>query len=252
MLHRYNDGSVLRTMTAKELIDIPVWKGNRVLDAVHANAIKQAIGRDVRLLDSSNFSIVSYHETTASGESILQRYLIDGQHRASVIRDYYRTTVCEPDFTVTVREKSVESETEAVEYFNVLNNVKPQHWKTDPNQIVNKYIVALEKQFNTDKKSLLIRPTAKRPYLSSDKLRDEMLKNITGLKGTADDVAKFVAAAVNENKTVLTRLEMASLSATKDQQLIERALKAKFALAYETQLPWISKITAAVAAAPIN
>jgi len=228
-------------MSAKELATIPVWMGNRVLDTKHAATIKTAVGSNVSLLDS-NFSIIKYNETTASGEHVMQRYLIDGQHRASVIRDHYRDTVCEADFVVTVREKTVETETDAVDYFNALNNVKPQHWKTDPKLIVNRYMVGLEKQFNTNKKCMLIRPNAKRPYLSSDKLRDELMRHVVGLKGSAEDVSKFVSDAVRENSLLLRNLELLSLSSSKDSLLIDRVIKTKFALAFDTSFGWITKI----------
>ena len=121
MLHVYNDGSKLLKMSAKELISIPIWKGNRILDTAHAEHIKAAIGSDVKKLDS-NYCIIQYTEPNADGVPVIQRYLIDGQHRASVVRDFFRDTLCEPDFFVTVREKGVESESDAVDYFNAINN----------------------------------------------------------------------------------------------------------------------------------
>jgi len=244
MLHKYNDGSTLIIMSAKELITIPVWKGNRILDNEHATNIKMAIGDNIRLLDS-NYSIVRYEETTASGDILTQSYLIDGQHRASVIREYYRDTVCEPDFTLTVREKIVETESDAVEYFNALNNVKRQFWKTDPNLIVNKYIQAMEKKYNTNTKTPLIRPKAHRPYLSSDKLRDVLLKCSGFLKNSNDDIAKFVKLSAKENVSILNNLEMRLLSFDKNKTTIEKALQVKFGLAYDTDLNWIKTIVQA-------
>ena len=244
MLHKYNDGSTLIIMSAKELITIPVWKGNRILDNEHATNIKMAIGDNIRLLDS-NYSIVRYEETTASGDILTQSYLIDGQHRASVIREYYRDTVCEPDFTLTVREKIVETESDAVEYFNALNNVKRQFWKTDPNLIVNKYIQAMEKKYNTNTKTPLIRPKAHRPYLSSDKLRDVLLKCSGFLKNSNDDIAKLVKLSAKENVSILNNLEMRLLSFDKNKTTIEKALQVKFGLAYDTDLNWIKTIVQA-------
>lgn len=241
MLHQYNDGSILIAMSAKELITIPVWKGNRILDQEHATAIKNAVGSEIRMLDS-NYCIVRYEELATSGEPVVQTYLIDGQHRASVIRDYYRDTICEPDFTVTVREKRVESETDAVDYFNILNNVKRQSWTKDPNLIVNKYIQALEKQFNTNKKSHLIRPKGHRPYLSSEKLREVLNKYVALLRNTNDEVDKFVKSAVKQNESILSSLEIRALTADKNKMLMDKAISAKFGLAYESDLSWIQRI----------
>ena len=228
-------------MSAKELIHIPVWKGNRTLDKAHAETIKKSVGSDICNLDS-NYSIVSYEEQTADGESVIQTYLIDGQHRASVVRDFYKDTICEPDFTVTVREKHVDSEADAVEYFNILNNVKRQHWETDPNLIVNKYISSLEKQFNVNKKCLLIRPKGHRPYLSSDKLREVLMTHSSLLKNTNEFIAKFVREAVRKNDMLVNRLSIAVLSEDKNKTLMDKALTVKFALAYSPELPWIREI----------
>ena len=136
----------------------------------------------------------------------------------------HRDTVCEPDFTLTVREKIVETESDAVEYFNALNNVKRQFWKTDPNLIVNKYIQAMEKKYNTNTKTPLIRPKAHRPYLSSDKLRDVLLKCSGFLKNSNDDIAKFVKLSAKENVSILNNLEMRLLSFDKNKTTIEKAL----------------------------
>ena len=241
MLHTYSDGSKLMKISAKELISIPTWKGNRILDLEHAARIKAAVGSEVKNLDS-NFSIIQYVEPNAEGKPIVQRYLIDGQHRASVVRDFFRETLCEPDFLVTVREKTVDSESDAVEYFNVINNVKRQHWKTDPMLIVNRYIQEIERRLNTLKKSPLVRCNGKRPYLSSDRLREVLLKHADKLKLSADEITKFLDAMGRENTAMLKSLEVESLSGGKNHGLIERALAVKFALAYYGDLPWIGRI----------
>lgn len=241
LLHTYNDGSSLLKMTARELTAVPIWKGNRILDVEHAARIKAAIGSNVNKLDS-NFSIIQYNEMSADGVPVVQRYLIDGQHRASVLRDFYKDTICEPDFFVTVREKTVESESEAVEYFNAINNVKRQHWKTDPVLIVNKYILEFEKLFNMNKKSPLIRCNGKRPYLSSDKLRDVLLKHADNLTFSTEEVIRFVGAAKDQNTLMLKALEIEGLSPGKNKAMIERALSIKFALSYNPELPWIERI----------
>ena len=241
MLHVYNDGSKLLKMSAKELISIPIWKGNRILDTAHAEHIKAAIGSDVKKLDS-NYCIIQYTEPNADGIPVVQRYLIDGQHRASVVRDFFRDTLCEPDFFVTVREKGVESESDAVDYFNAINNTKRQHWKTDPAMIVNRYIQEIERRFNTNKKAPLVRCNGKRPYLSSDRLREALLKVADRLKMTTEDITKFVDAAWAANGAMLKSLEVESLSGGKNQAMLERALALKFALAYYPDLPWIRRV----------
>ena len=211
------------------------------MDLEHAARIKAAIASDVKKLDS-NYSVIQYVEPNADGAPVVQRYLIDGQHRASVVRDFFRDTLCEPDFTVTVREKTVESESDAVDYFNAINNVKRQHWKTDPILIVNKYIQRIEQRLNTNKKSPLVRCNGKRPYLSSDRLREGLLKYADRLRGSEEEITRFLDAMVRENTAMLKSLEVESVANQNNRALIERALAVKFALAYAPHLPWIARI----------
>jgi hypothetical protein len=241
LLHTYSDGSKLITLSAKELISIPTWKGNRILDLEHAGRIKAAIASDVKMLDS-NYSIIQYVEPNVDGAPVVQRYLIDGQHRASVVRDFFRDTLCEPDFTVTVREKTVESESDAVDYFNAINNVKRQYWKTDPMLIVNRYIQEIERFLNTNTRSPLVRCNGKRPYLSSDRLREGLLKYAENLKSSDEELRKFLDGIVRENDIILKSLEVESLSNGKNRALIERTIHIQFALAYYSDLPWIGRI----------
>jgi len=240
MLHQYSDGSILRLMSTSELVAIPIWKGQRILDQEHAAAIKAAVGSKINSLDSG-YSIVKYNEETADGKMVLSSYLIDGQHRASVVRDFYSSTFCEPHFHVTVREKTVESESEAIHYFNTINNVKAQQWKMDTNLLINNYIIALEKAFNVHKKCPLIRAgTTVRPYLSSTELRVAFQAQKELLKTSADDVAEFILRVEKYNTSKVSEFEIeTAYDAVKDKKLKERAVLASFALAYDTKLRWV-------------
>jgi len=226
-------------MNAKHLIKIPIWMGNRTLDKEHSAQIRDAVPR-VSLLDSG-YRIVKYNETNAAGMPVLQSYLIDGQHRAEVLREHFLSSLCEPDFEVVVTEKVVESETEAIEYFNAINNVKPQQWRTDPAILVNKYISELERVFNT-KKPGFIRTSTNRPYLGVDKLRE-------ALKAVADDLAQdttqihaFCQRAVAKNKEMIEHALVLSLANTKDSKFYERAADVGFMLAVDPKLPWIREL----------
>jgi len=191
MLHKYSDGSILRVISSRELVAIPIWKGQRILDKEHAMQIKKSIGDNISSLDSG-FSIIKYNEETTDGRIIESSYLIDGQHRASVIRDYYDSTVCEPDFPVTVIEKTVKTESDAIGYFNKINNVKAQQWKIDPNLLINNYIAALETAFVSKKCPLIRNGSTTRPYISTDSLRQAFSNNIHLLKNNPLDIQVFI------------------------------------------------------------
>ena len=228
-LHTYSDGSILRIMDASALIHIPIWKGNRHLDPVHVKNIKEST--KAYLLDSG-YKIIQYEE-----DGIQKSYLIDGQHRVSVIIDYFKTKTIEDeyfenpikDFKVTVTEITVSSESEAIDYFNKINNVKPVQYQEDPNLIINTYIQGFEKRFPGMCK-------IKRPYLSTDKLRDTLTLHIDSLKKLSID--DFIKECNRQNKIMIEHIK--TIRRKKDENLIKRMIELDFALAWD--LKWIDSI----------
>jgi len=241
MLHTFNDGSVLRTMTAKELVKIPVWHGQRTLDKAHAAKIRDAVGAAVDRLDSG-YRIVFYLEPDTSGHMVRQSYLIDGQHRAEVLREHFLSSLCEPDFTVVVTEKEVDSETDAIEYFNAINNVKPQQWRTDPNILVNTYVIELEKVFNAKKPGFIRTSATVRPYLGADKLREALKAIVASLRSDKASIESFARRAVEKNKEMLDRWSVNSLGDAKNASYYDKAAKVGFMLAVDPKLPWVREL----------
>ena len=244
--HEAYDGSIMRCISAKELIGIPIWKGNRILDDAHAQEIYRGIGGDARVLNRSVFGIVKYSEMNASGVLVEQKYIIDGQHRWWCIRKFFddiHENLCAPDFTVVVNEKAVDDETEAIEYFNSLNNVKAQQWKHDPAILANAYIAALEKKF----RGKLIRPgVTKRPYLSAEKLREALKGCCDILRPGPENVGRFVNAVVAWNTKELNSFQTRVLSpGEKEKGIMESCSDKKFALAFDVRLRWVRECLAA-------
>ena len=234
MLHTFSDGSVLQKIKAKELIGIPVWKGNRFIDVAHAQQIKDAIGDNIESLDSTIFRAVKYKDGTTD-----QKYLVDGQHRQHVMKKYYEENVLFAlNFDVLLIEKSVDSEAEAIEYFNALNNTKPQQ-DSDPKLLANKYILALEKHFKK-----LIKPEGKctkRPFLSSDALRKVVEAHASLLKQSDENVKIFIQKVDAWNKKKITEYELKSTYVqSREQSILNNCLEKKFVLAFDLKLPWVS------------
>jgi len=242
MLHTFSDKSILKRISAKTLVGIPVWRGNRHIDNNHANQIKNDIGDDIQKLDKTVFHIVMYKE-----DSKLQKYIVDGQHRQFVIKSYFEENFCIPDFDVLIIEKMVEDESEAIEYFNIINNVKPQH-DNDVNNMVNKYIKVLEEKFNKDKKNLLIKPldkTTKRPFLSSALLRKVLEEYGSLLKNSKEFMKNFVTKVEEWNKKKIEEYTLGSVFvATKERSILESCVEKKFVLAFDPKLPWIKECLA--------
>lgn len=226
MLHKYSDGSILRIIDASTLIHIPIWKGQRNIDPEHVKNIKEST--KAYFLDSG-YKIIRYEE-----DNIEKSYLIDGQHRLSVIIDYFKNNTIDEyfenpikDFKVTVTEIKVNNEVDAIDYFNKINNVKPIQYKEDPNLIVNKYIQGFNKKFPGMCK-------IKRPYLSTDKLREALTRRIDSLKKVSVD--DFVKECEIQNRKMIEYIK----TIKKDENVIKRMIDLDFALAWD--LKWVSTI----------
>ena len=242
MLHNFHDGSRLYTSTAQELLKIPIWKGNRILDKAHVAEIQKAIGPNITHLDSGYY-VIQCEEQDAANNPFLQLYIIDGQHRAAVLREHFATTLCEPDFPILMTIKHVVDEEEAITFFNAINKCKPQSWKMDPVLIVNKYMAALTKKFNGTKKLLLIRPgSTHRPYLSSDKLREALHLYASSLNPSSEFITKFIERVVKWNTQELGVVQM-QLSLNdipkKEIPILEKSIALEFLLAFDPAYKWI-------------
>lgn len=234
------DGSKLRLMGAKELIRIPVWQGNRILDHAHVAEIKSAIGDEIQRLDFG-YRIVSYMDTDASGRALRQYALIDGQHRAAVLRQAMDSELCCPDFSVVVLEKAVDTEYDIIAYFNALNNAKPILW-TDTTLIVNRYISELESAFNKPKLQLIRKGNAHRPYLSVEKLR-VALSAIKDLSASDSAIKAFIERVKAWNTAYVTRAyTMAAFSSEKEYAMLLKCADAGFMLAHDPKLGWVAEL----------
>lgn len=237
-LFTFSDGSILYKIKARELANIPVWKGNRFIDLAHANEIRSEIGSNINSLDSAIFRTVKYKDGEAE-----QRFLVDGQHRQYVLRKFYEADPVlpelAPNFDLLVIEKTVDSEADAIEYFNILNNVKPQQ-DHDPKLLANKYILALERHFKK-----LIRPegkATKRPFLSADLLRKALEAKAPLLKQRQEAVTAFVERVAAWNTKKITEYELGTAFApAKEQSILASCLEKKFVLAFDPKLQWISE-----------
>ena len=228
LLHVYADGSKLYKMYASALTRIPIWKGNRIVDPRHVKNIKEST--KPYLLDSG-YKLIQYKE---SEDDKPKSFIIDGQHRISVVTEYLETKTFEDDilptkdFQLTVTEIRVGSEADAISYFNKINNVKPIQFEEDPNLIINTYIVGLEKQFPGKLR-------IKRPYLSADKLREALRPRINSLKKLSVD--DFVTKCKIENGKMLEGLK-------RDNKMAERMIQLHFALAWDFK--WLDGVLSAI------
>lgn len=237
VLHTYADGSKLIRTSIQWLLKLQIWKGNRILDHDHVKMIRDGLVRDgttIRSLDSG-YQIIVYDEEDALGRTVQQRYIIDGQHRFTVIQECISPF---EDFPITVVEKTVANEAEAVEYFNRINASKPLQYKEDPNLVVNRFILAIEKAFTSKKKPIRISKT-KRPYICIDDIRRELLKHVDVLRNMRAEVFIAKLLAWNEKKLKELELELSYMTMTKDKSIKETAVEIHFALGVQNRATWL-------------
>jgi hypothetical protein len=243
ILHTYHDGTKLRIMSAKKLITIPIWKGNRIKNKEHLDALKAAIGTQIQSLDKG-YHVIKYKEEDDSKALVDAAYIIDGQHRVSVLTDFFNSYILEPDFNVTYTEVVVENEHEAIEYFNRINNVKPIQFKEDPTLIANNYVAAIVKVFPGKKGAPLFRDKAThRPYMVTEELRKYLRENVERL---IDPPATFAQKLLEVNRRLLRELELAvgglGTIPEKEHKCAQRAIEVGFALGYYKGMPWMSEM----------
>jgi hypothetical protein len=228
-------------MSAKSLMQIPIWKGNRIIDMNHVANIKQSIQNQITLLDSG-YKTIQYMEYDQDNNPINKTYIIDRLHRLSVLSSYFEHSPDAPDFYVTVTQIKVPSEADVIEYFNKINNVKPIQFEEEPHMIVNKYIQALDIQLNKNMK-LFRSGATKRPYLSIDKFRNLLCKRIYEVKNIPVD--KFITKCLEMNEILLSEIEKTRPErVTKDDKLIDKMLQLEFALAWDDKFRWLDRILA--------
>lgn len=235
ILHIYNDGSKLIRAPIRDLLSIPIWKGNRILDTKHVQTIKETLAHDIRFLDSG-YKVITYTEEDAGNNPIQQRYIVDGQHRIAVIQDLYNPAL--DMFEVTYTEKEVANEAEAIEYFNRINHTKPLHYEEDPVLVANRIITAITSAFPAKKK--LIRSTkTKRPYLYIEDLRNEILKRIHSLRTIRPDVLIHAIQQWNRETCTALALELSYQTTIKDVGIKQQAVDLEFALAVDVGCKWL-------------
>jgi hypothetical protein len=82
-LFNASDGSKYRIVTARWLSQVPVWKGNRVIDMTHVDRIREGLKGNIPLLNANPFRLAFVKEDN----DVVTRYIIDGQHRFTVCKD---------------------------------------------------------------------------------------------------------------------------------------------------------------------
>jgi hypothetical protein len=237
-LFQLANGASAHLLSAKDLVAIPVWKNNRIID--HAHVADIAKHANPRHLDHG-YHVGILAEEDASGRPVDQPYIIDGQHRITVLRKYFEDTLCAEDFHVLVFERRFTTEGELIEYFNNLNKAKPVQPWVDENLVLNQCIRAIEDAFD-NRKARLIRPGGcHRPYLSADRLRDALKAlGLSNLPNTAQG-AEALARRIKDWNDAAIRNDLYTLGIRSIQKrgFFEKGAKVGFVLAHDDRFMWL-------------
>jgi hypothetical protein len=240
LLATLSDGSSLFKVSAKELAAIPTWHGNRIVDQGHIHTLQSTVGHP-RQFDIKPFHIVRYNAEQEDGAMKEETAIVDGQHRVEVLKKYLAEhepsfdTAFE-DFTLLVIEKYCADEQEVVKYFKILNTTKNIEWRDDPRLVANRYLEALCSKFNTKKRHLIRNGKTRRPYISLETLRDQMVARRIGF-ATEETPEDYAERIYKEHEDVLKDLknqEQDSLSSE-----YKMAMKAECLLGYMQGWDWL-------------
>ena len=222
-------------MSARSLCSIPIWKGNRVLDPAHVEALRRAVGSDVATLDSG-YKVIRYEEEEGKGVFVKHSYVVDGQHRLRVLQDAFTVLGPEVDFIVTVTEREVASEEEAILYFNQINHAKPISYTEDDTMVANRYLSTLLRVFGGPMK-LIRQGATRRPYLSADKLREQIIKHLSIIRTySVEEFAQFVQMVNERLVAELREKEPADLNRN---AIARKMQELHFALALDEKFMWL-------------
>ena len=234
-LYIFSDKSVLRRSSARDLIKIPIWNGNRILNEEHKKEIATSL-QTLRSLDLKPFHLVTYPCEDEEGNEEIKTFIVDGQHRVSILKEAFYNNPEEENFDVLVVEKSCDSQADVSAYFKLLNTTRSIEWKEDPKMLANPYVNLFEATFNKgrkEKEKLVRAGVTKRPYLSLETLREIIVKHIDQIK--KETPQQFVDRAVSLNKEWI---EQAKAHVPQDKS-IDRAIAIGFILPQDMKWSWL-------------
>ena len=240
LLHEYNDGSCLYRMSARSLCRIPIWKGNRMLDMAHMEALKHAVGVEIGTLDSG-YKVIRYEEEEEKGGFVKRSYVVDGQHRVRVLQDAFVVLGPDVDFIVTVTEREVASEEEAIAYFNQINHAKPISYTEDDTMIANRYVSGVLRAFDGPLK-LIRQGATRRPYLSADKLREQLVRHLSAVRVYSVEDFVLLVQAVNERLVGELREEAKEKADHNGNAMARKMMELRFALASDERFTWLKTL----------
>jgi hypothetical protein len=240
LLTTLSDGSTLYKLSATELASIPTWHGNRIVDQAHIQILHSTVGHPSQF-DIKPFHIVRYNAEQEDGTKKQETCIVDGQHRVEVLKKYlsnHEPSFDNPfeDFELLVIEKYCADDQEVQKYFKILNTTKNIEWHDDPRLVANRYLEALCSKFNTKKRQLIRNGKTRRPYVSLEVLRDQMVARRVGF-ATEETPEAYGERIYKEHSKVLEDLKQQDSDALSTEY--KAAMKGECLLGYMQGWDWL-------------
>jgi hypothetical protein len=239
-LFEFTDGSILYSISARCLANFPTWEGNRVLDEAHVTALQAAITDPTHL--QGPFTVIEYPSETTPSRS--EHRILDGQHRAAVLKRHFTDHPDAPDFALLVRRYSTTvapTHDAAITLFKQINNAKPMVYRGSETERLNAIAAAFQKAFVGARKSgealFLVRPTCNRPFLSIETLT-AALRAYRIHERTDLTPADIVAHAESMN-SFFAEDPVARLPVTVTRTMMDRAEEYGFFLGLDPKCSWL-------------
>lgn len=240
LLFTYTDGSTLHSISARELSRFPVWEGNRVRDDAHVASLCTTITnpREVQ----GPFTVIAIPSTSPSdsGSPLIYK-ILDGQHRAAVIENYFKTQPEADDYPVLVRRYGVTSHDIAIQKFREINNAKPMVYTGSSTERLHQIVSALQSAFIGNRKSggpvFLIRAGCNRPFLSIEALTAALVKYRIHEQ---DDISPIkVVEHARKMNSLYAENPAAHISVSITATTLDRAVEYSFFLGLDPKCPWL-------------
>lgn len=241
LLFTYTDGSTLHSISARELSRFPVWEGNRVRDDAHVASLCATITnpREVQ----GPFTVIAIPSPAELGVPLIYK-ILDGQHRAAVIENYFSTHSDAEDFPVLVRRygvAAIPSHDIAIQKFREINNAKPMVYTGSSTERLHQIVTALQSAFIGNRKTsgpvFLIRTACNRPFLSIESLTAALVKYRIHEQ---DDISPIkVVEHARKMNTLYAENPAAHISVSITASMLDRAVEYNFFLGLDPKCPWL-------------
>lgn len=234
-LFTYPDGSELIELSSERLRKYEAWVGQRPLSEEHIAAIEENIGGDVTVLNRDYKLVKLRNEESGRVEC----YIIDGQHRAALLRKYP-----EANFSVTaiVYDYTENTMDDVNELFRRINYVKPFMFDDETTLDINKLAGMVMMHFNQGlgPKDQVIRQVRTRaPYMCISVITDwlrELAKKYDELPN--DKLVMRVLVQANE--------DMIEKISGSDESRLMRCKEIGFALILTEPKQWTEAYSLAI------